>query len=220
MVLNKFYSHRDNPSEVYELVEMTASTACFTHNPFFKAAITKEVQHEDLKNWTRRGKYVPALILQQAVVALQPTQSNHIALDEAKLQVQFGLHHCHMEPLPTASRMLCFCQTKHNRVSFQGVFFVFFLCQWLWTKVWWLWPLHVQHRADLRQHQLQEAWASAAAFWPTSGHWPRESHSKHMCHFFAWQGRGVCSQPLQAWLEESTSLLCTLLLGERNFGRP
>ena len=114
MALNKFYSHRDNPSEVYELVEMKAATACFTHSPFFKAAITKEVQHEDLKNWRRWGKDVPALILQETVVALQPTQVTHISVEEAKLQVQFGLHHCYMQPLPLASRMLCYWPNTRN----------------------------------------------------------------------------------------------------------
>lgn len=114
MALNKFYSHRDKPSEVYELVEMKASTACFTHKPFFKEAITKEVQHGDLKNWKRWSKDVPALILQETVVALQPTKSNHISVEEAKLQVQFGLHHSYMEPLPLAPRMLCYSPNKIN----------------------------------------------------------------------------------------------------------
>lgn len=112
MALNKFYSHRDNPCEVYELVEMKASTACFTHKPFFKEAITKEVQHEDLKNWRKWSKDVPALILQKTVVALQPTKSNHFSVEEAKLQVQFGLHQCYKEPLPLALRMLCFWPNK------------------------------------------------------------------------------------------------------------
>ena len=112
MALNKFYSHRDNPCEVYELVEMKASTACFTHKPFFKEAITKEVQHEDLKNWRKWSKDVPALILQKTVVALQPTKSNHFSVEEAKLQVQFGLHQCYKEPLPLAPRMLCFWPNK------------------------------------------------------------------------------------------------------------
>ena len=128
MALNKFYSHRDNPCEVYELVEMKASTACFTHKPFFKEAITKEVQHEDLKNWRKWSKDVPALILQKTVVALQPTKSNHFSVEEAKLQVQFGLHQCYKEPLPLALRMLCFWPNKKlvTRMRAQQVLSCFF----------------------------------------------------------------------------------------------
>ena len=129
MALNKFYSHRDNPSEVYELVEMKAATACFTHSPFFKAAITKEVQHEDLKNWRRWGKDVPALILQETVVALQPTQATH---RNGRSQASSSIW---LTPLLHAASSLgiqnALLLAKHKKLECFSLFFMFFLCQWL-----------------------------------------------------------------------------------------